>query len=80
MHRERGNQTKGRLPKSSGRLFKPFGKGLEGRYEDFAFTCAFCVSVYEVAESSSAPGNPGGPKCVVCGKLLESWQNLRLKA
>jgi hypothetical protein len=44
------------------------------------FTCASCASIYEVAESSSAEGGPGRAECAVCGKLLESWQDPRLKA
>jgi hypothetical protein len=43
-------------------------------------TCASCASIYEVAESSSAEGSPGRTECAVCGKLLESWRNPRLKA
>ncbi|MGC1558774.1 MAG: hypothetical protein WA820_02895 [Bradyrhizobium sp.] len=44
------------------------------------FTCASCASVYEVAESSSAAGSAGRAECAVCGKLLESWENTRLRA
>src|ERR1019366_5596419 len=44
------------------------------------FTCAACASVYEVAESLSAEGRPGRDKCVVCGKVLESWQEPKLRA
>ncbi|THD45833.1 MAG: hypothetical protein E8A46_28165 [Bradyrhizobium sp.] len=44
------------------------------------FTCSWCASVYEVAESMSAKGRPGRAECVVCGKLLESWQEPKLKA
>ncbi len=42
-------------------------------------TCAFGASVYEVAESISAAGSPGRSECSVCGKLLESWQEPKLR-
>ncbi|MGA2291143.1 hypothetical protein [Bradyrhizobium sp.] len=44
------------------------------------FTCRSCGSSYEVAESISAPGRPGRAECSVCGALLESWQQPRMKA
>jgi hypothetical protein len=43
-------------------------------------TCPSCSSVYEVAESNSAIGRPGRADCAVCGQLLESWQDGKLKA
>jgi transcription elongation factor Elf1 len=43
-------------------------------------TCPSCASVYEVAESLSAEGSPGRAECTVCGKLLESWQEPKLRA
>ena len=44
------------------------------------FTCSSCASSYEVAESMSAEGSPGRAECVVCGALLEAWQEPRMKA
>ena len=44
------------------------------------FTCASCASSYEVAESMSAAGSPGRAECAVCGRLLEAWQDPKLKA
>jgi hypothetical protein len=44
------------------------------------FTCASCASVYEVAEALSAAGSPGSAKCTICGKLLDSWQDPKLRA
>jgi predicted Zn finger-like uncharacterized protein len=44
------------------------------------FNCPFCASSYEVAESQSATGSPGRVQCTVCGKVLDSWQQPRLKA
>jgi hypothetical protein len=44
------------------------------------FTCTSCASVYEVAESLSAEGRSGRAECVVCGKVLQSWQEPRLRA
>jgi hypothetical protein len=43
-------------------------------------TCSSCSSVYEVAESSSLIGRPGRADCAICGQLLESWQDGKLKA
>jgi len=43
-------------------------------------TCPSCSSIYEVAESSSPIGRPGRADCAVCGQLLESWQDGKLKA
>jgi len=42
-------------------------------------TCPSCGSSYEVAESSSAQGNPGRIECAVCAGLLDSWQEPKVK-
>jgi predicted Zn finger-like uncharacterized protein len=42
-------------------------------------TCPSCGSSYEVAESSSAHGNPGRIQCAVCADLLDSWQEPKVK-
>ena len=44
------------------------------------FTCSGCGSYYEVAESLSLSGSPGRAECSVCGGLLESWREPRMKA
>jgi hypothetical protein len=44
------------------------------------FTCSRCAASYEVAEAVSAAGGPGRAECSVCGGLLESWQDPKLKA
>ena len=44
------------------------------------FTCPSCLASYEVAESLSVKGNPGRAQCSVCGGLLASWQEPRLRA
>jgi uncharacterized Zn finger protein len=44
------------------------------------FTCPSCSASYEVAESLSAEGSPGRAECTVCGALLESWQEPKIKA
>jgi hypothetical protein len=43
-------------------------------------TCRSCGSIYEVAESTSAEGGSGKAECAVCGGLLESWRDRRLRA
>ncbi|TMJ54603.1 MAG: hypothetical protein E6G85_04760 [Alphaproteobacteria bacterium] len=43
-------------------------------------TCPSCQAAYEVAESISAKGSPGRAHCTVCGELLASWQEPRLRA
>jgi hypothetical protein len=43
-------------------------------------TCASCTSVYQVAESVSVKGSPGRAECTVCGNVLESWREPRLRA
>jgi hypothetical protein len=44
------------------------------------FTCRSCGSIYEVAESTSAQGGPDRAECAVCGGLLESWRDRRMRA
>jgi hypothetical protein len=44
------------------------------------FTCISCGSSYQVAEAISVPGRPGQAECGVCGALLESWQEPKMKA
>jgi hypothetical protein len=44
------------------------------------FNCPSCASSYEVAESMSVKGSPGRAECIVCGALLESWQEPKIKA
>jgi hypothetical protein len=43
-------------------------------------TCPSCLASYEVAESTSAEGSPGSARCRVCGGLLASWQEPKLRA
>jgi hypothetical protein len=43
-------------------------------------TCSSCLASYEVAESISATGSPGRAHCTVCGALLASWQEPKLRA
>lgn len=43
-------------------------------------TCSSCLASYEVAESVSATGSPGRAHCTVCGELLASWQEPKLRA
>jgi zinc-ribbon domain len=43
-------------------------------------TCPSCLASYEVAESLSVKGRPGRAQCSVCGELLASWQEPKLKA
>jgi len=43
-------------------------------------TCLGCGSSYEVAEATSVRGTPGQAKCAMCGELLETWQEPKLKA
>lgn len=43
-------------------------------------TCLSCGSSYEVAEAISVRGAPGQAKCVMCGELIETWQEPKLKA
>jgi hypothetical protein len=35
---------------------------------------------YEVAESNLPVGRPGRADCAVCGQLLESWQDDKLRS
>jgi hypothetical protein len=41
--------------------------------------CPSCGSLYLVAESISASAGPGHANCSVCGKLLDSWQQSRMR-
>jgi hypothetical protein len=43
------------------------------------FTCPSCASSYEVAESISMEGSPGRAICTVCGGVLASWQEPKLR-
>jgi len=43
-------------------------------------TCSSCLASYEVAESISVEGSPGRAQCRVCGGLLASWQEPKLRA
>jgi hypothetical protein len=43
-------------------------------------SCPSCLASYEVAESTSAEGRPGHAQCKVCGGLLASWQEPKLRA
>jgi len=43
-------------------------------------TCPSCLASYEVAESTSAEGSPGSAQCRICGGLLASWQEPKLRA
>ena len=43
-------------------------------------TCPSCSASYEVAESISAKGNPGHAQCAICGAMLASWQDSKLRA
>ncbi|MGB6400239.1 MAG: zinc-ribbon domain-containing protein [Bradyrhizobium sp.] len=43
-------------------------------------TCPSCAASYELAESMSAKGNPGRATCSVCGGVLASWPEPRLRA
>jgi hypothetical protein len=42
--------------------------------------CVACGSSYLVAESASAYASPGDANCAVCGHLLASWQEPRMRA
>jgi hypothetical protein len=44
------------------------------------FTCRSCGSIYEVAESTSAEGRANRAFGAVCGGLLESWKDRRMRA
>jgi hypothetical protein len=44
------------------------------------FSCPSCGSLYELAESLSAEGSPGCVDCSVCGRVLDSWQEPKLRA
>jgi predicted Zn finger-like uncharacterized protein len=42
--------------------------------------CPCCSTCYEVAEAVSAAGRPDEVRCAVCGSVLASWQEPRLRA
>jgi hypothetical protein len=44
------------------------------------FSCPSCGSLYEMAESLSVVGSPGSADCTVCGRVLDSWQEPKLRA
>jgi uncharacterized Zn finger protein len=44
------------------------------------FACPSCGAAYEVAESITAKGKPGRADCIVCGGILDSWQEPRMIA
>ena len=46
----------------------------------YDITCSACGSVYRVAESENAVGSPGLQNCSVCGAVLASWSDRKLKA
>jgi uncharacterized Zn finger protein len=43
-------------------------------------TCPSCAATYEVAEAISVQGRPGRAFCRVCGALLASWEEPKLRA
>jgi hypothetical protein len=43
-------------------------------------TRLFCWASYEAAEATSVLGWPGEARCVICGALLDRWQEPKLKA
>src|SRR5260221_14796437 len=42
-------------------------------------TCPSCLASYEVAESTSAEGSPGHVQCRICGGVLASWQEPKMR-
>jgi hypothetical protein len=42
--------------------------------------CPSCAASYELAESISTTGNPGRAQCSICGNLIASWQEPKLRA
>jgi hypothetical protein len=46
----------------------------------YDIACSACGSVYRVAESENAVGSPGLQSCSVCGAVLASWSDRKLKA
>jgi hypothetical protein len=42
--------------------------------------CPSCQTLYEVAEAISVKGQPGRQHCSVCGDLIASWQEPKLRA
>jgi hypothetical protein len=45
----------------------------------YDIACSACGSVYRVAESENAVGLPGLQNCSVCGAVLTSWRDRKLK-
>ena len=43
-------------------------------------SCPSCLASYEVAESILMRGSPGRAQCTICGRLLASWEEPRLRA
>jgi hypothetical protein len=42
-------------------------------------SCPSCAASYEVAESISKTGTPGRARCSICGGMLASWQEPKLR-
>jgi len=42
--------------------------------------CPCCAACYEVAEAVTMAGHPGEGRCTLCGAILASWQEPRLRA
>jgi predicted Zn finger-like uncharacterized protein len=42
--------------------------------------CPSCSAAYEVAEAMTIAGRPGEVRCTVCGAVLASWREPRLRA
>jgi hypothetical protein len=42
--------------------------------------CPSCLACYEVAEAVTVAGHPGEVRCTVCGAVLASWREPRLRA
>jgi hypothetical protein len=54
------------------------GHGAAMKISDFS--CPSCGSLYEVAESLSAEGTLGSADCTVCGGVMDSWREPKLRA
>jgi uncharacterized Zn finger protein len=60
---------------------EPVGKSIHvGPMKISDIACPSCLASYEVAESVSVKGSPGRAQCTVCGGLLASWQEPKLRA
>jgi hypothetical protein len=42
--------------------------------------CPCCLACYEVAEAVTMAGHPGEVRCTLCGAVLASWREPRLRA